>query len=135
MSLSAGILAGELSYARRIGDSPFAVGGGVWGAWEPPNTFDRSIFEPIGLEVFGRWRAAPWLHADLGLTGARYQWADDCSGCSGTFVGLRSAALVGHGMLWVGPEAAAGWANDDRSGSGFGVLFGAQVRLVLGWGP
>ena len=78
--------------------------------------------------------AAPWLHADVGLTGARYLWADDCSGCSGTFVGVRSAVLVGYGMVFVGPEVAAGWASDDRHGSELGILWGAQARLVVGWG-
>jgi hypothetical protein len=135
VALEVGYVAGGLSYARRIGATPFSAGAGVWGAWEPPNSFGRDILEPIGLQLFGRYRPAPWLHADLGVTGARYQWADDCSGCSGTFVGVRSAVLVGHGIVSIGPELSAGWANDERYGSEFGILLGGQVRLVLGWGP
>jgi hypothetical protein len=135
VTLEIGILAAGLSYARRLGETPWSVGGGVWGAWEPPNSFDRSIFEPVGVEVFGRYRAAPWFHADVGPTIARYQWADDCPDCSGTFAGVRAAALVGHGIFFVGPEVAAGWASDDRFGSQLGVLLGAQARVVIGWGP
>ena len=135
VSLDVGILAGEIAYARRIGETPLSVGAGAWGAWEPPNSFGHPVFEPLGIVVFGRYRAAPWLHADVGPTLARYQSADDCSDCSGTFAGVRSALLVGHGILFVGPELSAGWASDDRFGSEFGVLWGAQVRLVFGWGP
>ena len=129
-----GIVAGEVTYARRIGDSPLSVGAGAWGAWEPPGSFGRDVFKPLGVELFGRWRAAPWLHADVGPTLARYPWADDCSDCSGTFAGVRAAVLVGRGILFVGPELSAGWASDARDGSEFGVLWGAQLRLVLGWG-
>lgn len=134
LSLAVGIVAGEVTYARRVGAGPLSVGAGVWGAWEPPNSFGRSIFEPLGIEVFARYRAAPWLHADVGPTLARYQWGDDCSDCSGTFTGVRSAVLVGHGILFAGPELAAGWASDDRYGSELGVIWGAQVRVVIGWG-
>ncbi|MFL5537924.1 MAG: hypothetical protein ACJ8J0_02985 [Longimicrobiaceae bacterium] len=131
LSLGVGIVAGEVTYARRIGAGPLSVGAGVWGAWEPPHTFGHSVFEPLGIEVFGRYRAAPWLHADVGPTLARYQSADDCPDCSGTFVGVRSTVLVGQEFLFAGPELAAGWTSD---GSEFGVIWGAQVRLVFGWG-
>jgi hypothetical protein len=134
LSLAVGIVAGEVTYARRIGDSPLSVGVGAWGAWEPPGSFGRDVFEPLGIEVFGRYRAAPWLHVDAGPTLARYQSADDCSDCSGTFAGVRSAVLVGHGILFVGPELSAGWASDAQNESEFGVIWGAQLRLVLGWG-
>jgi hypothetical protein len=135
VALEIGFLSAGISYARRVGDTPFSVGAGVWGAWEPPNTFDRPVFEPTGVAVFGRYRPAPWLHADVGLTSARYLWADDCHECSGMFTGVRSAVLVGRGMVFVGPELSAGWASDDRHGSELGVLWGGQLRLVLGWGP
>jgi len=134
LSLGVGIVAGEVTYARRIGAGPLSVGVGAWGAWEPPNSFGHSVFEPLGIEVFGRYRAAPWLHADVGPTLARYQSADDCSDCSGTFAGVRTAVLVGHDFLFVGPELAAGWASDPTHDSEFGVIWGAQVRLVFGWG-
>jgi hypothetical protein len=134
LALEAGFLSLGVSYARRIGATPWSVGAGVWGAWEPPSTFEGSFFEPVGVVAFGRYRAAPWLHADLGLTAARYQWADDCSDCGGSFVGARSAALVGYRWIFIGPELSAGWASDDHNGSQFGMFFGGQVRLVLGWG-
>ena len=134
LALEAGFLSLGVNYARRIGETPWSVGAGAWGAWEPPNTFEGNFFEPIGVNVFGRYHAAPWLHADLGVTAARYLWADDCSDCNGSFVGARSAALVGYRWIFVGPELSAGWASDDRNGSQFGVVFGGQVRLVLGWG-
>lgn len=133
-ALEVGYLSGGLSYARRIGDTPFSGGVGVWGAWEPPGTFDRSVWEPLGLTVFARYRASEWLHADVGLTGARYLWADDCSDCSGTFVGVRTAVLVGRGRVFIGPELAAGRASDDRHGAELGILWGAQLRIVHEWG-
>ena len=134
LALEAGFLSLGLNYARRIGETPWSVGACVWGAWEPPSTFEGSFFEPVGAVVFGRYRAAPWLHADVGVTAARYLWADDCSDCSGSFMGARSAALVGYRWIFVGPELSAGWASDGRNGSQFGLFFGGQVRLVLGWG-
>ena len=134
VAIGVGIVAGEVSYARRVGDSRLSVGAGVWGAWEPPSSFDREVFEPIGLSVFGRYRPAPWVHADVGLTAARYLYADDCSSCSGTFAGVRTAVMVGRGMVFVGPELALGRADDERDGPEFGMMWGAQVRLLLGWG-
>lgn len=133
LALEVGVLSLGLNYAHRIGESPWSVGAGVWGAWEPPTTIE-GFLEPVGVNVFGRYRAAPWLHADLGVTAARYLSADDCSECDGSFVGARTAVLVGHRWIFVGPEVTAGWANDDRNGSQFGAVFGGQVRLVLGWG-
>ena len=133
VALDVGILSGGLSYTRRIGVTPFSLGAGVWGAWEPPSSFDRNVWEPLGLVAFGRYQPMAWLHTDVGLTGARYLWADDCSECSGTFVGVRSAALVGYRMLFLGPEVSAGRASDERNGSEFGVIWGVQARLVFGW--
>lgn len=134
VALEAGFLSAGLSYARGLAGTPLSVGAGVWGAWEPPSTFDRNVWEPLGATVFGRYRAAPWLHADLGLTAARYLWADDCGECSGTFAGLRLVTLLGYRALSAGPEITAGWASDDRNGSAFGVLWGGQLRLSLRWG-
>jgi hypothetical protein len=134
ISVGAGILTGELAYARRLGSSPVSVGAGVWGAWEPPTTFDRDVLEPLGATVFARLRPAPWAHADIGLTAARYLRTDDCSECTGTFAGVRAVALVGHRWLFIGPEAAVGTARDERNGSDFGAIWGVQARLVFGWG-
>ncbi|HLL85557.1 MAG TPA: hypothetical protein VK420_22990 [Longimicrobium sp.] len=134
VALEAGIVSGGLSYARRIGDTPLSVGAGVWGAWEPANSFDRNVWEPLGLTVFGRYRPAPWLLTDVGISGARYLFADDCGECTGTFVGLRSVALVGRRWVFVGPELSLGSVSDDRNGSDLGAMWGVQGRVVLGWG-
>jgi hypothetical protein len=133
-ALGVGIYSGEISYARRLGESPLSVGAGLWGAWEPPNSFNRNVWEPLGLAVFGRLRPLSWLHSDVGLAGARYLWADDCSECSGTFVGVRSAVLAGCRILAIGPEVALGRVSDERYGADFGAMWGVQARLMLGWG-
>jgi hypothetical protein len=133
IAVELGVLTAGLSYARRLGATPLSLGVGVWGAWEPPNTFDRNVWEPLGIHVFGRYRPTPRLHTDIGVAAARYVWADDCSGCSGTFVGLRSALLAGYRFMFIGPELSVGRASDDQHGSDFGVIWGAQVRFILGW--
>lgn len=133
VALDVGILAAALSYARSIGDPRMSVGAGVWGAWEPRNSFDRDFWEPIGLVVFGRYRPARWLQAEAGPAVARYLWADDCSDCSGTFAGVRSTALIGHRFVFIGPEAAVGRVSDERGGADFGAFWGVQLRLVFGW--
>lgn len=134
IAVDIGILAGGLSYARRVGDTPLSLGAGLRGAWEPPNSFARNVWEPLGVVVFGRYRPTSWFHTDVGLTLARYVWADDCSECAGTFVGLRSAVLAGYRFVFIGPEVSMGRARDDRHGSDFGVIWGAQLRFILGWG-
>jgi hypothetical protein len=133
LALEVGTLSGGVSYARRIGDSPVSVGAGAWGAWEPPNSFDRNVWEPLGLTVFGRYRPASWLHADVGFAGARYLWADNCSECTGTFLGVRSVALVGYRWFFVGPELSVGSVSDDRHGSDCGAIWGVQARTLLVW--
>jgi hypothetical protein len=135
LSLEAGYVSAGLSLARRIGSGPLSVGAGVWGSWEPPSSFEKNVWEPMGVTLFGRYAPVPWLHADLGATAARYLWTDDCSECTGTFVGLRSSLMVGYrGFVFVGPDLALGRASDDRFGAEWGALLGAQLRLVLGWG-
>ena len=134
-TVEVGYLSAGLSYARRLGDGPLSVGGGVWAAWEPPKSFDRNIFEPIGVDVFVRWHAAPWVHADVGPTLARYYYADDCPACTGSLWGVRAAVLFGQGMLFIGPELTAAQAHDRVNGSEFGLLYGARAQLVIGWGP
>ena len=135
LAVDVGILSGGVSYARRVGDSPLSVGAGVLGAWEPPNSFDRNVWEPLGFTLFGRYRPAPWLHTDVGLAGARYLWADDCSSeCTGTFVGVRSSVLVGYRWFFIGPEISVGSVNDGRHGSDFGAMWGVQARVIYAWG-
>lgn len=53
-SVDLGLLQGGLSYARRVGDGRFSFGGGVWGAWEPWDSFEGSVFQPMGAELFVR---------------------------------------------------------------------------------
>lgn len=134
VTLEAGVLELGVSYARRLGESPWSVGAGVWGAWEPPKTFDGTLFEPVGLQLFTRYRPVKWFHTDVGLTAASYHWADDCSECTATLAGVRTVALVGQKTVFVGPELSAVWTDDELNGSRFGFLYGAQVRVVVGWG-
>ena len=58
LSLDIGVLELGISYARRIGQGPFSIGGGLRGAWEPWNTFEQSVFEPLGGELFVRMLAS-----------------------------------------------------------------------------
>lgn len=53
-SVDVGLLQGGLAYARRVGHGPFSIGGGVWGAWEPWTSFEGSVFQPLGAELFVR---------------------------------------------------------------------------------
>jgi hypothetical protein len=132
VALDIGWFSGMISYAREVAD-PLSIGIGLWGAWEPPNSFDRNVWEPIGVAVFGRYRWTPWFHADLGIAAARYLWADDCSECAGVFAGVRSAAFVGHRFVFAGPDISFGVAHDDRHGSDLGAMLGGQIRVVLRW--
>ena len=134
VSVDVGVYALGLSYARRIRSSDWSAGAGVWGAWEPPHSWERSVFEPIGFFVFGRYRPAAWVHADVGATAARYLWTDDCSDCTGSFVGARGLLLVGHRFVFLGPDLSLGVASDERNGSEFGAIWGVQLRLAFGWG-
>jgi hypothetical protein len=133
VALEVGILSAGVSYARRVEAMPISIGVGAWGAWEPANSFDRNLWEPLGLVAFARHWPNRWLQVDLGLTAARYLWADDCSECTGTFVGVRSVALFGRPLLSVGPELSAGRASDDRNGADLGVIWGVQARATFGW--
>ena len=133
VGLEAGIVSVGLSYARRVGDGPVSVGAGVWGSWEPAGSFDRNVWEPVVLGLFGRYHPTPWLHADVGVLGGRYVNADDCSDCSGSLVGLRSDLFVGHRLLSIGPWATLAHASDDRNGGEVGVLWGVQLRSIIGW--
>lgn len=132
--LEIGPLSGGLSYARRVARTRLSIGAGLWGAFEPPHTFDRNVFEPIGGLVFTRLRLSPWLHGDLGPAILNYYWADDCDECTGTFVGLRLAGRIGSRLLFLGPDAWVGSVRDAQNGSDFGAMIHLQIRLVIGWG-
>jgi hypothetical protein len=89
-SVDVGLLQGGLSYARRLGHGQFSIGGGVWGAWEPWSSFEGSVFEPLGAELFVRAHPSRAVQLELGPSLLRYRWADDCSECTGTFTGVRA---------------------------------------------
>ena len=133
-SIDLGLLQGGLSYARRVGHGRFSVGGGVWAAWEPWNSFDGSIFEPIGVEAFVRTHLSREVHLEVGPSLLRYHWADDCSECTGTFAGVRASAMVGKGVFSLGPWARLGRTTGDPQGSETGILWGIQLRLLFAWG-
>ena len=133
VAVEAGIVSLGVSYARRVGETPLSLGGGVWGSWEPAGSFERNVWEPITASLFARYAASRWVRADLGATAGRFLYADDCSECSGTLVGLRSDLYVGHRWLSIGPWATLALASDARDGSEAGVLWGVQARTIIGW--
>jgi hypothetical protein len=134
VALEVGIISVGVSYARRVGAGPLSIGAGLWGAGAPANTFDRNVWDPVGIVVFARYSRPPWLQVDLGPGLLTYVWTDDCSECSGTFVGLRFAARLGYRFVFLGPEVWVGSASDRPNGAEFGAMVGAQLRFVVGWG-
>jgi hypothetical protein len=54
-------LQGGLSYSRRLGQKNLSLGGGVWGAWKPWNTFESNVWESLGVELFLRGFQARFL--------------------------------------------------------------------------
>jgi hypothetical protein len=133
VSLDVGPLEGGLSYARRLGQGPWSVGAGVWAGWEPWNTFESHFWEPRGVHLFLRARPSREVQLELGPSVLRYQWADDCSECSGTFVGVRASALVGRGIFALGPLIQLGRSSGSPAGAEAGLLWGIQGRLLFSW--
>jgi hypothetical protein len=133
ISLDVGLIQGGVSYARRVGAGPFSVGGGLWGGWEPWNSFRGNVWEPMGAELFVRAHPSNDVHLELGPSVLRYYWADDCSGCTGTFLGLRAAAMVGKGIFSLGPTARIGRTTGDPAGDETGIIWGIQARLLFSW--
>jgi hypothetical protein len=132
-AVDVGMLQGGLSYARRVSQK-FSLGGGVWGAWEPWSSFESSVLEPVGVELFVRAHPSPNVQLEVGPSVLRYYSADDCSECTGTFTGIRTAAMVGKGIFSLGPTARFGRVTGGSSGGELGVIFGVQARLLFGWG-
>lgn len=125
----------SLSYARRVGDTNLSVGGGLGFGWElNSHNFERNIWDALHIVVFGRYQPSQALQVDLGPTLLRYVWTDDCSECTGTFVGLHLVAVAGYRYVFVGPWVRIGFADDRRYGSEFGSIWGLQARLFLHWG-
>ena len=129
IALDIGVLEGGLSYARRIGSGRFALGGRLSAAWEPWNSFEASVFQPMGGELFLRYHPTRELQLELGPSVLRYNWADDCSECSGTFAGVYVSAMVGKGIFSLGPTARVGALTGAPSGNEMGMLWGFQARL------
>jgi hypothetical protein len=133
LSLDVGVLEGGLSYARRLGQGNLSLGGGVWGAWEPWSTFESSVWEPLGVELFLRARPASDVYLEAGPSLLRYYWADDCSECTGTLVGIRVAAMAGPGIFSLGPTVRVGHLTGAPGGNEMGLLLGLQARLLFSW--
>jgi hypothetical protein len=129
IALDLGLLEGGLSYARRIGEGRFAFGGRFSAAWEPWNTFDANVFEPLGGELFVRYEPNREVQLEAGPSLLRYRWADECSECSGTFAGAYASAMVGKGIFSIGPALRFGVLSGAPSGTEAGFLFGFQGRL------
>jgi hypothetical protein len=132
--LDIGVLSLGLSFAGRVHETHLSLGAGVWGAWSPPSTFDRPVFEPIGGAFFAR-ASYPGGQIDAGVGVLRYSYADECSSCSGTFIGLRLGAHLGHGKVLVGPDLWVGGVTDGGHGADVGFLVDFQVRFVIGAKP
>ena len=132
VALELGVLAGGLSYARRVGLSRFLVGLGILGAWEPPATVEQAVLEPIGAMLFARYQPRDWLTADLGPAAMSYRTSDDCSTCSATFLGARATLMVGYRFIFAGPAVAAGSFRSRSRGTEFGMMYGGLVRIVFG---
>jgi len=133
-SVDVGVLQGGLSYARRLGQGPFSIGGGIWAAWEPWSTFESNVSEPLGVELFVRAHPSRDVQLEVGPSLLRYHWADDCSACTGTFAGVHAAAMVGRGVFALGPTLRLGRVTGDPAGDEIGLLFGIQARLLFSWG-
>jgi hypothetical protein len=129
IALDVGVLEGGPSYAHRLGSGRFALGGRVSAAWEPWNTFEANVFEPIGGELFIRYHPNREVQLELGPSVLRYLWADDCSDCSGIFAGAYASAMVGRGIFSLGPAVRFGVLTGAPSGAEAGILFGLQGRL------
>ncbi len=134
LSVDVGLLQGGISYASRLGEGRFSLGGGLWGGWEPWNSFRGNIYEPMGAELFVRMHPSREVHLEMGPSVLRYRWADDCSECTGTFYGLRAAAMVGRGIFSLGPTARLGRTTGSPAGAETGIIWGIQARLLFSWG-
>jgi hypothetical protein len=129
-----GMLELGLSYARRIGRSPFSVGGGLWGAWERRGTFDQTLIEPVGIDLFVRAQPSRLTQIEIGPSLLRYRWADDCSECGGTFAGIQAAAMIGSGKVWIGPTLRVGQVSGRPSEDPeTGLIWGVKARLLFSW--
>jgi hypothetical protein len=134
LAIDIGVLEAGVSYARRVARGPYSIGAGLRGAWEPWNSFEQSVFQPMGGELFVRVQASGATQLELGPTLLRYRWADDCSECTGTFAGVHAAAMIGTGSLLLGPTVRYGVLTGAPSGSEIGFMWGLRGRILISWG-
>ena len=73
-SVDVGVLQGGVSYARRLGQGQFSIGGGIWAAWEPWSTFESDVWEPLGVELFVRAHPSRDVQLEVGPSLLRYHW-------------------------------------------------------------
>ena len=125
----------SINYAGRIPDSKISVGAELGFAFEyNSHSYDRNIWEAGSFVGFARYSFSHVVHMDLGLAAMLYYYADDCSDCTGTFIGIHSALQLGYKYFYFGPKIKVGWASDDRNETAFGIICNFQLRLVLPWG-
>lgn len=129
------LLAFSLAYTHRLGSTPWGVGGGIGFAWElNSKSFERNIWNATHAEVLFRFQPVPQVQFDAGPTWMSYDWADDCSDCSGKFFGGHFAFMFGYRYFFFGVNVRVGRANDDRFGSAFGNIVSPQLRVAIPWG-
>ena len=125
----------SLNYSRRIVNSNFSVGGGFGFAFElNDHSFDRNIWEAGHIIIFARYQYSDFVQIDAGPTFLGYLYADDCNECSGSFVGFQTSASFGYKFVFVGPNVRLGWADDNKHGTAFGIIWNLQLRIIVGWG-
>jgi hypothetical protein len=95
-------------------------------AWELNNhSFDRQVWNVLHLEAFTRYQRNERFQGELGLSVAASAPTDDTTE-QRIFVGLYSSVMVGHRVLFVGPQARLGFL-----GSEFGAIANLAIRGVI----
>ena len=130
-----GRLVHSFNYARRLGDSKLSFGGALgFGRELTRLTFTENIWDAAHVDLFIRYQFSNSEQFDFGPTLMRYVWTDDCSDCTGTFVGVYSSASIGHKFIFGGLWTRIGFVDDNRHGFKLGAIVGMQIRLALNWG-
>ena len=132
-TIDVGVLELGLAYGQRVAFGRLSLGAGVWVAWQPSETFDRSFFEPRGVELFARYQISRYAQAEVGPSFLRYAYADDCSRCTGSFLGVHGAALVGGHRFLFGPTIRYGRVTGGPDPAETGFVYGLQMRILFGW--
>jgi hypothetical protein len=133
LSLDIGVVQAGIGYAHRLGKGPFSLGGGLWAAYEPWNTFEQNVYAAGGGELFLRLHALEMVQIEVGPSLLRYSQDDDCS-CGGSLIGGRAALMLGKGAFWVGPTVRLGVLHGGVMDRETGALWGLQGRVLFSWG-